>query len=261
MFLSLLTAFTLGLMTIIDPCTLFTSVAAVGYIDKEVNDKKRVITYGVMFVVGKVIAFMLLSVPLLLGAKISAIEHLLEHYGEPLMAFFMIASGVFMLFAGHLHHNHDHGVISKIEKHDGKSGALWAMLLGMFFSIAFCPHRLIYFLTMIDLALSVAPTVSWLYPLIFSLGTGLPILLIAIIVAYSATGIARLTNSLHTFEKWFRYVCALLFIGVGVYLAIHCLGHDHHEHDQEHANATAVFFNSCSEGYSRSLSLHAYVPF
>ncbi len=47
-----LTAFVLGLLTILDPCTLFTSITAIGYIDKEISDKHKVLTNGVMFVMG-----------------------------------------------------------------------------------------------------------------------------------------------------------------------------------------------------------------
>ena len=78
-------------------------------------------------------------------------------------------------------------------------------------------------------------------PVIFSLGTGLPIMVIAWLVSYSAVSIAKLTSRMGTFEKWFRHICAVLFIVLGVYLSIHCIiemhehehccGH-HHEHTE-----------------------------
>ena len=49
-------------------------------------------------------------------------------------------------------------------------------------------------------------------------------------------------STMETFAKWFRHICAVLFLILGVYLTIHCIleanGHDHccgHDHcDHEH---------------------------
>ena len=45
----ILTALLLGLLTILDPCTLMTSITAISYIDKEINNKRLVLTNGLMF--------------------------------------------------------------------------------------------------------------------------------------------------------------------------------------------------------------------
>lgn len=75
-------------------------------------------------------------------------------------------------------------------------------------------------------------------PVVFGLGTGLPIMLIAWLVSYSAVSIGKLTSRMQSFEKWFRHICAVLFIILGAYLAVHCYleahehecgcGHEHH---------------------------------
>ena len=96
--MQLLTAFLLGLLTILDPCTLFTSVTAISYIDREINNKRRVLLNGLMFVLGKLVTYMLLSVPFLLGTQTDGFQHALEHYGEPILAAFMLICGVVLLF-------------------------------------------------------------------------------------------------------------------------------------------------------------------
>lgn len=45
----------LGFLMILDPCTLFTSIAAIGYIDKEIDNRRRVLKNGWMFVMGKLV--------------------------------------------------------------------------------------------------------------------------------------------------------------------------------------------------------------
>lgn len=231
----ILSAFVLGLMTIIDPCTLFTSIAAIGYIDKQVNNKRRVVVSGTMFVIGKTLCYCALSIPFLMGSRIDGIQHFIEHYGEPTMAVLILLCGIFMLISGHLHHHHDHGFFSFINSHDDRLSWLWALLMGVFFAVAFCPHRLIYFLTMIDIAVLEPAPLNALLPVIFSLGTGLPVMIVALLLSYSATGIAKLTSSVTKFEKWFRYSCAVLFIVAGVYLTIHSFV----EHDHHHAHPTS----------------------
>jgi len=224
------TALVLGLLTILDPCTLVTSITAISYIDKEINNKRKVLGNGAMFVLGKLATYVLLSIPFLMGAQTEGIKHVLGHWGEPILAGFMLVCGIVLLFSGHHHHEHDHGVSKFLQNADSNASWLWSFILGIFFAIAFCPHRLVYFLTMIDITLTLPSTWNWLMPVIFGLGTGLPIMLIAWLVSYSAVSIGNLTQKMSTFEKWFRHICAVLFIGIGIYLTVHCVM-EYHEHE------------------------------
>ena len=92
--LQLLTVLLLGFLMILDPCTLFTSIAAIGYIDRELQNKRRVLTTGTMFVLGKLLTYVLLSIPFIMGAQTAHLHHFIEHWGEPLLAVFMLLCGV-----------------------------------------------------------------------------------------------------------------------------------------------------------------------
>lgn len=211
---------------ILDPCTLFTSIAAIGYIDREMQNRKRVLITGGMFVMGKLVTYVLLSIPFIMGAHTDGIHHFLEHWGEPLLAAFMLVCGVLLLFSGHHHHDHDHGVSKWLQTVDDKSSWLWAFMLGIFFAIAFCPHRLMYFFTMIEMSVSLESAWTWVMPVVFGLGTGLPIMILAWLISYSVVNTEVLTKKVQSFEKWFRYACAVLFLGFGIYLTIeHFLEH------------------------------------
>lgn len=223
---ALLTSLLLGFLMILDPCTLFTSIAAIGYIDREMQNRKRVLITGGMFVMGKLVTYVLLSIPFIMGAHTDGIHHFLEHWGEPLLAAFMLVCGVLLLFSGHHHHDHDHGVSKWLQTVDDKSSWLWAFMLGIFFAIAFCPHRLMYFFTMIEMSVSLESAWTWVMPVVFGLGTGLPIMVLAWLISYSMVNTEVLTKKVQSFEKWFRYACAVLFLGFGVYLTIeHFLEH------------------------------------
>ena len=139
--IAIFTALLLGFLMILDPCTLFTSIAAIGYIDREMQNKRRVLMTGGMFVLGKLVTYILLSIPFIMGSQTNAIHHIIEHWGEPMLAAFMLVCGVLLLISGHHHHDHDHGVSKWLQTVDEKSSWFWAFMLGIFFAIAFCPHR------------------------------------------------------------------------------------------------------------------------
>jgi threonine/homoserine/homoserine lactone efflux protein len=80
---------------------------------------------------------------------------------------------------------------------------------------------------MVDLAISLPMGWNWILPMVFGIGTGLPIMIIAWLIAYSAVPMAKVKERLHHIEKWVRYVSAALFIGFGVYLSVHLLAHGH----------------------------------
>lgn len=217
---AILTSLMLGFLMILDPCTLFTSIAAIGYIDREMHNRRRVLITGLMFVLGKLLTYVLVSIPFIMGSHTDGIHHFLNHWGEPLLAGFMIICGILLFFSGHHHHDHDHGMSKWLQTVDDKSSWFWAFMLGIFFAIAFCPHRLMYFFTMIEMSVSLESAWTWFMPVIFGLGTGLPIIIIAWIICYSAITTEVLTAKVKRFEKWFRYICAVLFLGFGIYLAL-----------------------------------------
>ena len=223
--LHILTSLILGLLMILDPCTLFTSIAAIGYIDKEIDNRRKVLLNGLMFVFGKLATYTLLAIPFIMGAKTDGMKHFLAHWGEPMLAGFMLICGVLLLFTGHHHHEHDHGVSKWLKSVDGQNSGFWSFMLGIFFAIAFCPQRLVYFFTMVDIAITLPASWNWILPIVFGLGTGLPIMIIAWGISYSAVSISSLSHRLHAIEKWLRYISAVLFIGFGIYLCAHILSH------------------------------------
>jgi cytochrome c biogenesis protein CcdA len=223
--IQIFTSLLLGLLMILDPCTLFTSIAAIGYIDKEITNRQKVLLNGLMFVFGKLATYTLLAIPFIMGAKTDGINHFLQDWGEPLLAAFMLVCGILLLFIGQHHHEHDHGATKWMQSIDSQSSWLWSFMLGIFFAIAFCPHRLVYFFTMIDIAINIPAIWNWMLPVVFGLGTGLPIMVIAWLISYSAVSISTLTKRLHSIEKWIRYISAVLFIGYGIYLCVHIFAH------------------------------------
>ena len=73
-----LTAFLLGLLTAISPCPLATNIAAIGYIGKDIEDRRRVFLNGLLYTAGRIVAYTVLGLVLILiirqGASMFGIQ-------------------------------------------------------------------------------------------------------------------------------------------------------------------------------------------
>ena len=61
-----LTAFLLGLLTAISPCPLATNIAAIGYIGKDMESRRRVFLSGLLYTAGRIVAYTVLGLVLIL---------------------------------------------------------------------------------------------------------------------------------------------------------------------------------------------------
>ena len=81
-----LTAFLLGLLTAVSPCPLATNIAAIGFISKDIKNRQRIFRNGLLYTLGRVIAYTVLGVILILilkeGASLFGIQKFIGKYGE-----------------------------------------------------------------------------------------------------------------------------------------------------------------------------------
>ena len=91
-------------------------------------------------------------------------------------------------------------------------------MLGVLFALAFCPTSGLFYFGML-IPMSAAEPGGYLLPIVYAVATGLPVILVAWILAYSVAGIGKFYNRIQVFQKWFNRVVAVLFIAVGIYYA------------------------------------------
>ena len=53
----IITAFLLGLLTAVSPCPLATNITAIGFISKDINNRNRIFTNGILYTLGRVLAY------------------------------------------------------------------------------------------------------------------------------------------------------------------------------------------------------------
>lgn len=212
---SFVTAMVLGLMTAISPCPLATNISAIGFISRDIENRKRVFINGLVYTLGRAFSYTALAVILFFGASKMNVSMLFQGWGEKLLGPLLIVIGLFMLDILKINFPALSTLTSKIGE-KGK-GSYWStFLLGMVFALAFCPYSgVLYFAMLIPMTISSA---SGLYlPVVFAVATGLPVILFAWLLAYAVGNVGKLYNHIKVFELWFRRIVAVLFILVGIY--------------------------------------------
>lgn len=211
----LLTAFLLGLMTAISPCPLATNITALAYISKDVENKRTVFLNGLYYTLGRAVTYSLLGAIIFLGASKFHVSRAVQSNGEKWIGPLLIVIGIFMLGIIKIHGSS--GSIIQRFADKVKLGNGWgALFLGMIFALAFCPYSgVLYFGMLMPMVLSSSSGLLLLPD--FAIATGLPVILLAYLLAFSIGGIGKFYNKIKNFEVWFRRVVAVTFILTGIY--------------------------------------------
>ena len=211
----LLTAFLLGLMTAISPCPLATNITALAYISKDVENKRTVFLNGIYYTLGRAITYTVLGAIIFFGASKFHISRAVQSNGEKWIGPLLILIGIFML--GVIKLPGSSGTILQRFADKIKPGNGWgALFLGMIFALAFCPYSgVLYFGMLMPMVLSQSAGLLLLPD--FAIATGIPVILLAYLLAFSIGSIGKFYKRIKTFEAWFRHIVAILFILTGFY--------------------------------------------
>lgn len=218
--ISIATALILGFLMAISPCPLATNIAAIGYISKDIGSKRSIFINGVLYALGRAIAYSALGIVLIYllrrGSETYEIQKTIIEYGELCLAPIMLIIGTATLFIHKINlpnFGPSAGFAQRL-----KGGALGSFILGLVFAAAFCPSSgFLYFGILIPL--SVAESEGYLMPVFFALGTALPIVAFAWILAFSVSRVGKFYNSIRIFELRFRQIVGCVFIFMGIYFA------------------------------------------
>lgn len=213
-----LTAFLLGLLTALSPCPLATNIVAIGFIGKDIENRRRIFRNGLLYTLGRVVAYTLLGLILLLilrgGSSLFGVQQAIGTYGELIIGPLLLLIGLFMLWGDKLNLP-QFGFQGNAEGLARKGG--WgALLIGILFALAFCPTSGVFYFGML-IPLSATTNAGYLLPAVFAVATALPVLLIAWILAFSAQQLGNVYGKIQTLQKWLNRIVGFMFILIGIY--------------------------------------------
>lgn len=208
----------LGILTSISPCPLATNIAAVSFLSKRIAHPAMVFISGLAYTVGRMISYAALGWIIIRSLlSVPQVAQFLQKYAGKALGPLLIVTGLILLEVLTLRLPG----VALSQKHHNKlaeAGAPGAFLLGLIFALAFCPvSAALFFGSLIPLALN--SKAGALLPLIYGIGTGLPVLLFAVAIAFGVTSMGHWFHRITRIEYYTRRITGFIFILVGSYYA------------------------------------------
>jgi cytochrome c-type biogenesis protein len=230
----------LGLLTSISPCPLATNIAAISYVGRKVGDSRWVMAAGFLYTLGRCLLYLGLAVLLATTAlSIPAVSLFLQKYMHLVLAPIFLLLGMFLV--GLITFSGGGAMMTEgMQKRIDAMGVWGALLLGALFAVAFCPTSAAWFFGLIALILgseagaitavlaqigvslpeASLPGATVVLPLVYGVGTAVPVLLVAFLLAYSAQSVGKTYNMLSKIEWWARQITGWIFVLAGVFFSL-----------------------------------------
>lgn len=214
--LPMLAAFALGLLTAVSPCPLATNITATAYIAKTINSRRKVLLSGILYTLGRMFSYTLIGAVIYFGISKFEIAKIFQGNGEKFIGPVMIIIGLIMLNVIKLNFISGGILTDKLSDKFKSKGLLGSFLLGALFALAFCPYSgALFFAVLIPMTLTAGAGLS--LPVVFSIGTGLPVILFSFIIAFSVEKLGVYFKAITKFEKVMRILAGIIFIITGLY--------------------------------------------
>ena len=215
-------AFLLGLLTAISPCPLAANIVAVGFIGKDIKSRRRIFTNGVLYTLGRIIAYTVLGIVLIYilkgGASVFGIQKAIGRWSEFLLGPLLVIIGLFMLL-GHRLNLPGFRFGGNSEERLANKGGWGALLLGLMLAMAFCPASGVLYFGML-IPMSVTAGTGWVLPAVFAVATALPVLVVAWTIAFCAERLGKFYGKMQAIQKWLNVIVGTLFVAVGIYCCL-----------------------------------------
>lgn len=209
----------LGILTSVSPCPLATNIAAVSFISRRLTQRNTVFLSGILYTLGRSLTYVVLGVLIVKTlVDVPILSDFLQRYVNKILGILLILVGMVLLDLLQIPLSLP-SVSENVAKKLIERGAFGSLLLGILFALAFCPvSAALFFGGLIPIAVKAHSGIG--LPLIYGIGTGLPVLLFAFLVAAGAGYINNLYYRITKIEFYIKKVTGIIFILVGIYYAL-----------------------------------------
>jgi cytochrome c-type biogenesis protein len=214
-----LSAFWFGILTSISPCPLATNITAISFVGRRTGSPRGILLSGLLYTIGRALVYTTIGV-LLVTSLLSAptVSLTLQVWMNKLLGPILILAGMVMLgllrisFRGR-------GMSQSLQQKVERWGLLGALGLGALFALSFCPvSATLFFGSLLPLAVQHGSGI--LLPFVYGIGTAIPVVVFAIVLAFGARWLGKLFERVTRVERGMRTVTGLVFIGVGFYMSL-----------------------------------------
>ena len=171
---------------------------------------------GIAYTLGRVLTYTIIGILIITSiAGVPMIANFLQKYMHKILGPLLILVGLLLLDIFKLKTT---GFSLSHEKQIklANSGLKGSFILGILFALSFCPISAgLFFGSLIPLALN--NNFGIIFPVIFGIGTGLPVLVFSTMIAFGVFAVSHWFKKLTRVEKYTRKFTGAIFIVVGIY--------------------------------------------
>jgi len=217
--LAAVSALWFGILTSVSPCPLATNITAISFVGRRTGSPIGVLLSGLLYTLGRALVYTAIGI-LLVSSLLSAptVSLTLQMWMNKLLGPILILVGMVML--GLLRISlRGRGMSQRLQQQVQRWGLLGALGLGALFALSFCPvSATLFFGSLLPLAVKHGSGI--LLPFVYGIGTAIPVVIFAIVLAFGARWLGKLFERVTQIERWMRTATGIVFIGVGVYMSL-----------------------------------------
>lgn len=210
----------LGILTSLSPCPLATNIAAISYIGRRLDNRTYVLGAGLLYMLGRTIVYVSLGTVLVSSTHaIPVVALFLEKYMNLILGPLLILVGIVLLDLIYIPFGRGTEMSEKLQKKIDRAGIWGALILGIIFSLSFCPVSAgLFFGSLFSYAIRYDS--RFLFPGLYGIGTAITVVGFAVLLAFASNFIGKIFNKISVFEHWARRITAIIFIGAGIYISM-----------------------------------------
>jgi cytochrome c-type biogenesis protein len=210
-------ALVLGILCSISPCPLASNIVAISFVSRHAINRTAILSSGVAYSLGRSIAYLVISAMTVSAlVNIPYLSEFLQQYMNRFLGPLFVILGLYFLDVIKMPLSLPSFVpSSRITDALSRKKILGPFLLGILLALAFCPvSAALFWGSLIPLAVEAQS--SFGYPVLFGIGTSIPVLIFAVLLATGSRFLDPLLMRLNNAGKVLNRATAAVFIVVGL---------------------------------------------
>lgn len=210
-------ALVLGILCSISPCPLASNIVAMSYVSRNAVRRSAVLSSGVAYSLGRSTAYLAISALTITAlVNIPYLSEFLQKYMNRILGPLFVVLGLYFWGVIKIPWSLPSFVPSaKITDTLSRQKIAGPFLLGVLLALAFCPvSAALFWGSLIPLAVEAQSTFG--YPVLFGIGTSIPVLIFAVLLATGSRFFDLMLTRLSNAGKILNHATAAVFIIVGL---------------------------------------------